>query len=390
MSSAGASPIGMLDLASEVDTLWPELQPAVERVLRSGQFIGGPEVEGFEAEAAAFLDVGHAVGLNSGTDALILALEALGVGPGDEVITTPFSFFATAEAIARLGATPVFGDIDPVTLNLDPETVPPLITPRTRALLPVHLFGLPANMARLQEIASAHGLAIVEDAAQAFGAGYSGTCIGCDSACPASVRASLAGRRIGALGTVAAFSFYPTKTLGAYGDAGLLTTDDPDLAEKARRLRNHGSRPDAKYVNDVLGHNSRLDALQAAILRVKLRHLEQATVARRAVAGWYHAALGDLDDIVLPPAHPDHVVHQFTIQLPAERRAAVADALTAAGIANQHFYPLPLSSQPALGGGHPVPPVTTDVCQRAMSIPVHPGLGEGDVDRIASVIRAAL
>ena len=390
MSSDGVPPIGMLDLASEVDGLWSELQPEVERVLRSGQFVGGPDVGAFEEEAAAYLGVRHAVGLNSGTDALIIALEALGIGPGDEVITTPFTFFATAEAVMRLGAMPVFGDIDPVTLNLDPATVVERITPRTRAILPVHLFGLPADMARLQEIAAAHGLALVEDAAQAFGARYSGTCVGCDGACSDSVRASLTGRHVGALGTVAAFSFYPTKTLGAYGDAGLLTTDDDVLAERARRLRNHGSRPDAKYINDFLGHNSRLDSIQAAILRVKLRHLDVATDARRHVARQYHEQLGDLDGVRLPPLHADHVFHQFTIQVPADHRAAVAQALTSAGIANQHFYPMPLGSMPVFDGAHPAPPVTAQVCERAMSIPVHPGLSDEDVERVAGVIRTAL
>ena len=390
MSSESAGSIGMLDLAAEVDALWPELQPAVERVLRSGRFVGGPDVAAFEEEAAAYLGVRHAVGLNSGTDALIIALEALGVGPGDEVITTPFSFFATAEAILRLGATPVFGDIDPVTLNLDPASVAPLVTPRTRAILPVHLFGLPAAMTRLQEIASAHGLALVEDAAQAFGAGYSGSCVGCDGACSDSVRNALAGRRVGALGTVAAFSFYPTKTLGAYGDAGMLTTDDDALAETAQRLRNHGSRPDAKYVSDFLGHNSRLDSIQAAILRVKLRHLDAATEARRSVARRYHDLLSDVDAVELPPLHPDHVFHQFTVQLPTERRQAIADALSSAAIANQHFYPLPLGSQPVFRGDRPVPPVTAAVCNRAMSLPVHPGMRDEDVERVARVLRSAL
>lgn len=389
MPDAHHPPIPMLDLASEVDGLWDELMPAVERVLRSGQFVGGAEVEAFEAEAAQHLGVRHAVGLNSGTDALMIALEALGVGPGDEVITTPFSFFATAEAAMRLGARPLFGDIDPVTLNLDPETVLPLLGPLTKAILPVHLFGLPADMARFDEIGRSFGVPVVEDAAQAFGATYSGTCMGCDGACDASVRAELAGGKVGALGTAAAFSFYPTKTLGAYGDAGMLTTDDDHLAAHARRLRNHGSRPEDKYVHDLLGHNSRLDALQAAVLRIKLRHLPEANAARRRVAGWYRDALAGASDVALPPDRPDHVFHQFTVQVPAERLGAVHTALSENGIAHQRFYPLALSAQPVMGEGA-TPPVVAEVCDRVMSLPIHPGLGVGEVGRIASVLRSAL
>src|SRR6056297_3738558 len=389
MPDAVRAPIPMLDLASEVDGLWSELQPAVERVLRSGQFIGGVEVETFEDEVAQLLGVRHAVGLNSGTDALVIALEALGVGPGDEVITTPFSFFATAEAAMRLGATPRFGDIDPLTLNLDPETIPPLITERTKAILPVHLFGLPADMARIVEIGRQAGVPVVEDAAQAFGAVYTGACAACtggrNGACDDAVRTELAGRKVGALGTAAAFSFYPTKTLGAYGDAGMLTTDDDELAARARRLRNHGSRPEDKYVHDLLGHNSRLDALQAAVLRIKLRRLPEATAARRTVAGWY----GDAPGVVLPPDRPDHVFHQFTVQVPAGRLEAVRQALQSAGVAHQRFYPLALSAQPVMGQ-MATPPVVAEMCGRVVSLPIHPGLSADDVGRIANALRSAL
>ncbi|MEX2502827.1 MAG: DegT/DnrJ/EryC1/StrS family aminotransferase [Trueperaceae bacterium] len=368
-SPPGDAPIPMLDLAAEVEALWDEIMPAVQGVLRSGQFIGGPEVDAFEAEVADRLRVRHAIGLNSGTDALILALEALGIGPGDEVITTPFSFFATSEAVLRLGATPVFGDIDPVSLNLDPATVPPLITQRTRALLPVHLFGLPVDMDALGTIAREHDLTIVEDAAQAFGAVHSAS-----------------DKPVGAWGDLAAFSFYPTKTLGAYGDAGLLTTNDDDLAERVRRLRTHGSRPGDKYLHDLLGHNSRLDALQAAILRVKLRHLDHATQARRQVATWYHRHLSDLPGVELPPLHDDHVFHQFTVQVPAERLKAVREALSEAQIAHQRFYPLALSAQPLMADPF-TPPVTGRVCERVLSLPIHPGLREEQVERIGGVVR---
>ncbi|MDZ7800537.1 MAG: DegT/DnrJ/EryC1/StrS family aminotransferase [Trueperaceae bacterium] len=373
MPSAPHEPIPMLDLAGEVETLWDELQPAIERVLRSGQFVGGPEVAAFEAEAAEDLEAGHAVGLNSGTDALVIALEALGIGAGDEVITTPFSFFATSEAILRRGATPVFGDIDPETLNLDPDTIPPLLSDRTRAILPVHLFGLPADMNRITEIAEAHDLAVVEDAAQAFGA----RCTAAD------------GAKAGTLGTLGAFSFYPTKTLGAYGDAGLLTTQDDELAQTIRRLRTHGSRPNAKYVHDMLGHNSRLDALQAAILRVKLPRVALASAARRRVAGWYHELLSDTDGVDLPPLHDDHVFHQFTVQLPEERLEKVRGALDEAGIAHQRFYPVPLSSQPVMGTPQ-ARPVADAASARVLSLPVHPGLTPEQVGRVAEVVRGVV
>ncbi len=369
---APSEPIPMLDLPAEVDALFGELRPAIDRVLRSGVFIGGPEVDAFEAEVAERLGVRHAIGLNSGTDALILALEGLGIGPNDEVITTPFSFFATSEAILRVGATPVFGDVDPVTLNLDPATVAPAVTDRTRALLPVHLFGLPVDMDALGRVATEHDLSVIEDAAQAFGAVHAAS-----------------GRPVGAWGTVSAFSFYPTKTLGAYGDAGLLTTHDDAVAERVRRLRTHGSRPNDKYVHDLLGHNSRLDALQAAVLRVKLRHLDEATEARRRVASRYHAHLADLPGLELPPLRKDHVFHQFTVQVPAERLEAVRAALAEARIAHQRFYPVPLSSQPVMPEPY-VPPVTGRVCARVLSLPVHPGMTEANVVRVAEVVRGAL
>ncbi|MFI4915691.1 MAG: DegT/DnrJ/EryC1/StrS family aminotransferase [Phycisphaerales bacterium JB060] len=386
MTTPERTPIPMLDLPAEVDALWSELQPAIERVFRSGQFIGGPEVDAFEREVAEHVGVRHAIGLNSGTDALVIALEALGVGPGDEVITTPFSFFATSEAILRRGATPVFGDIDAHTLNLDPETVPPLLTERTKAILPVHLFGLPAEMDRLREIADPRGIPVLEDAAQAFGARYAGASDG-------GAGGALDGRYVGALGTMAAFSFYPTKTLGAYGDAGLLTTDDDDLAEHVRRLRNHGSRPHDKYVHDMLGHNSRLDAVQAAVLRIKLRHLPDAEAGRRRVADAYREALDGTDGLVLPPDRPDHVFHQYTIQVPPDRLDAVRASLEADGVAHQRFYPLALSAQPVmerLGARTHTPPVAAAACERVLSLPIHPGLSESDVGRVADRVRDAL
>ena len=243
-------PIPMINLRGEHAAYWDELRGAVEAVLLDGRYVGGPDVDAFEDEAAAYLGVRHAIGCNSGTDALVLALRALGVGPGHEVVTTPFTFFATAEAISALGATPVFADIDDATYNIDVDHAATLVTERTRALLPVHLFGQPADMDAVMAVAADRDLAVVEDVAQAFGA--------------------LSGDRMaGSIGGAGAFSFFPSKTLGGAGDGGLVTTDDDAVADSVRMLRAHGSRQ--KYMNEVVGYNSRLDTLQAAVLRVKLR-----------------------------------------------------------------------------------------------------------------------
>ncbi len=355
----------MLDLQSEVTALWPELQAAIERVLRSGHFVGGSEVEAFETEAAAFLGVRHAIGLNSGTDALVLGLEALGIGPGSEVITTPFSFFATSEAILRVGATPVFGDVDPRTGNLNPATLPGLVTPRTRAILPVHLFGLPMELRPVLELAAEHDLAVLEDCAQAFGATH-------------------AGRRVGSIGHVGAFSFYPTKNLGAYGDAGMVVTDDDELAQHLQSLRNHGSSPSEKYRHERLGHNSRLDALQAAVLRVKLPLVDGWNARRRELAASYHTALAPWAGwaLELPPLHDEHVFHQYTVQVLEDRRAAFEGALQARGVAFSRFYPVPLTHQP-IGRTFGQAPVASALAERVLSLPLHPWLPEDAPARVA-------
>ena len=355
-----ASDIPMLDLAAEVEDLWHEIQPAVERVLKSGAFIGGREVEAFEEEVASYLGVRHAVGLNSGTDALVLGLEALGIGPGDEVVTSPFSFFATSEAILRVGATPRFGDVDPRSMNLDPATLEGRITERTRAILPVHLFGLPVEMEPILELARRHDLAVLEDCAQAFGATHRG-------------------KRVGSFGAIGAFSFYPTKNLGAYGDAGLAVTDDDELAARLRSLRNHGSSPTDKYRHQRLGHNSRLDALQAAILRVKLPKVDAWNERRRAVAAGYHDALqgaahaGTPPLLSLPDLHPEHVFHQFTVQVEPGLRPAFEHALREERVAFSRFYPVPLTHQPD-GCAFDEAPAALALAERVVSLPIHPWL----------------
>lgn len=348
--------------------------PAVERVLRSGQFVGGPEVEGFESEAAHHLGVKHAVGLNSGTDALVLGLEALGIGRGDEVVTSPFSFFATSEAILRVGATPVFVDIDEESLNLDASLLEAAVTERSRAVLPVHVFGLPADMTAVMAVAGKHGLAVLEDCAQAFGAQHHGV-------------------SVGAIGTVGAFSFYPTKNLGAYGDGGLATTNDDGLAALLRSLRNHGSSPQEKYSHERLGHNSRLDAIQAAVLRVKLPRLAGWDARRRERAAAYRAALADLprgeDGLVLPPDRPEHRYHQLTVRLPPERRVRFEGELRRRGVAYSRFYPSPLTRQP-LGSHFGRAPVAERACERVVSVPLHPWLPDEAIELVAQAARAAL
>lgn len=366
--------IPMLDLRSEAAEIWSELQPAVERVLRNGQFIGGAEVEAFEAEAAAMLGVDHAVGLNSGTDALLLGLEAVGVGAGDEVITTPFSFFATTEAVLRLGATPIFVDVDDRTLNLDPNLLETAFTERTKAVLPVHIFGLPANLTPMMALAEQHGVALLEDCAQAFGASH-------------------LGRPVGSVGAVGAFSFYPTKNLGAYGDAGLATTNDPDLDALLRSLRNHGSSPDQKYLHDRLGYNSRLDALQAAILRVKLPRLAGWNARRRQRAFDYREALADVpqgdDALRLPPDDEAHVYHQFTLRLPEAKRERFEAELSRRGVSFARFYPAPLTQQPA-GADFGVAPVAERACREVVSVPIHPWLPDEAIELVAAAALTAV
>lgn len=320
--------IPILDLTPEVEELWDDLMAAIARVLRSGQFILGPEVEAFEREVAEYLGVKHAIGVNSGTDALVIGLRALGVGPGDEVITTPFTFFATAEAISLVGATPVFVDIDPRTFNINPELIPPAITPRTKAILPVHLYGRPAEMDSILAIAEEYGLKVLEDCAQAFGATYRG-------------------KKVGTLGHAGAFSFFPSKNLGAYGDGGLLVTNDDGVAELARMLRAHGSR--RKYYNEIIGYNSRLDALQAAILRVKLPHVDRWNERRRQVAERYNQLLSGVPGLVLPEISEGHVFHQYTVRILGGKRDAVQQLLAEAGIGTMVYYPIPLHRLPVYG-----------------------------------------
>ncbi|WP_243028290.1 DegT/DnrJ/EryC1/StrS family aminotransferase [Thermus albus] len=361
--------IPILDLTPEVEELWDHLMAAITRVLRSGQFILGPEVEAFEREVAEYLGVRHAIGVNSGTDALVIGLRALGIGPGDEVITTPFTFFATAEAISLVGATPVFVDIDPKTFNINPELIPAAITPRTKAILPVHLYGCPADMDPILALAEEHGLKVLEDSAQAFGATYRG-------------------RKVGTLGHAGAFSFFPSKNLGAYGDGGLLVTNDDGVAEVARMLRAHGSR--RKYHNEMVGYNSRLDALQAAILRVKLPHVDRWNAQRREVASRYNQLLAGIPGVVVPEISEGHVFHQYTVRILGGRRDEVQKALAEAGIGTMVYYPVPLHLLPVYGYPEGILPMAEGAAKEALSMPMFPNLSPGLLAKVVQHIKELL
>ncbi|WP_216320693.1 DegT/DnrJ/EryC1/StrS family aminotransferase [Deinococcus aestuarii] len=369
MTSTELTRIPILDLSPEIDELWDELNAAVQRVMRSGHFIMGPDVLAFEEEVAAYLGVKHAVGVNSGTDALIIGLRALGIGSGDEVITTPFTFFATAESISSVGATPVFADIDPKTYNIDPAEVRRHITPRTRAIMPVHLYGNPCEMDEIMAIAEEHGLLVIEDCAQSFGARYRG-------------------KQTGTIGNVGAYSFFPSKNLGAFGDGGLLVTDDDDVAELARMLRAHGSRK--KYHNEMLGYNSRLDTIQAAILRVKLPHIDRWNEGRRRVAATYNELLRDVSGIVTPELSEGHVFHQYTIRLTDADRDEVQKRLEEQGIGTMVYYPVPQDQLPIYEEKYSVQPQSALAAGQVLSLPIGPCLGRVEQVQVKAALKNAL
>lgn len=360
--------IPMLDLKAEYALLKDEIEPAVCAALAACQYIGGPNVKAFEQEAAAYAGVKHAISCASGTDALLVALRAAGVGPGDEVITTPFTFVATASTIVMCGATPVFVDIDPRSFNLDIDQTIAALTPRTRAIVPVHLFGQPVDLAPLKNLCAERGIKLIEDAAQSFGADYGG-------------------RKSGAYGDIGCTSFYPSKNLAAFGDGGLIITDDVALAAELRVLVSHGSR--VRYHHHVLGYNSRLDEIQAAILRIKLKHLDAFNARRIAIADAYNRLLAGTVETPFVDGKGRHVYHQYTIL--ADRRDAILQALTAAGIASAIYYPVPLHRQEmfAASHGHVRLPVAERTAERCLSLPVSPMLQDAQIARIAAVVRAA-
>ena len=362
--------IPFLDLSAPYRELQSGIDAAVARVLASGWYILGPEVEAFEADWAAYCGAAHAVGLSNGLDALILALRALDVGPGDEVIVPSNTYIATWLAVTAVGATPVAVEPDPATHNIDPARIPEAIGPRTRAVLPVHLYGQPADMDPILDIARAHGLAVVEDAAQAHGARHRG-------------------RRIGAHGDVVCWSFYPGKNLGALGDAGAVTTDRADLADRIRVLRNYGSR--VKYVNEVQGVNSRLDPLQAAVLRVKLAHLDAWTDRRHGVAALYAEGLRD-SGLILPhvPDWAEPAWHLYVVRSPA--RDALQKHLQDAGVGTLIHYPIPPHRQEAFAGLPPPAaglPLADRLAQEVISLPMGPHLTPGQAAEVIGAVRSA-
>lgn len=363
--------IPMVDLKGQYQLLKADIDAALHAVLESTQFILGPNVQSFEQEAAAHLKVKHAISCANGTDALHLAVRAAGIGAGDEVITTPFTFIATAEAIRYVGAIPVFVDIDPQTFNLDVDRLEAAITPRSKAIIPVHLFGQPADMAPLMALADKHGLKVIEDCAQSFGA-----------ACGEGMT--------GGIGLAGCHSFFPSKNLGCYGDGGMITTNDDALADALRRLRNHGSQQ--RYHHDIIGYNSRLDEMQAAILRVKLRHIDRFNAERRRAAHRYSAALAQIDGVT--PPHKDakgrHVYHQYTLLSP--RRDALQKALSDAQIASAIYYPIPLHRQKAFADTciDSRFPISEKVAAECLSLPIYPELTDAQIDRVLDVIRKTL
>jgi dTDP-4-amino-4,6-dideoxygalactose transaminase len=353
--------IDLIDVKAQYAPLVPQFREAFERVLESGRFIFGPEVQAFEEEAAAFLGVPHAIGVANGTDALVLSLEAMGIERDDEVICPSFTFYATAEAIARVGATPVFADIDPVTLNLDPADVERRLTARTKAIVPVHLFGRPAPLAEL----AALGVPLLEDAAQAFGA-----------------------EGIATTGVCSTFSFFPTKNLFALGDAGLVVSTDDEAAERVRMLRFHGSRD--KRTFELIGVNSRLDALQAAFLRVSLPRLTGWNTARREAAARY-AELGLGDAVDVPADHSGHVYHMYVVRSPERDR--IAAALAEREIASAAYYATPLHLQPALSylGWRPGSlPETEKAAAENLALPLWAGIGAEAQERVVETVTAAV
>ncbi|TVR08052.1 MAG: DegT/DnrJ/EryC1/StrS family aminotransferase [Phormidium sp. GEM2.Bin31] len=361
--------IPLLDLAQQYQSVQHELDQAVLEVMASGRYIGGESVMTFEREFAEYLGTNHCVSCNSGTDALFLALRALEIGPGDQVVTTPFTFIATVEMISAVGATPVFVDIDPQTFNLDLEQLAALLrasgTPQPKAILPVHLFGRPLDMTRLMALAQDYGIQVIEDCAQATGATWEG-------------------QRVGSFGAMGCFSFFPTKNLGAFGDGGAIATNDPKLAQRLRILKEHGAT--RRYYHEEIGINSRLDAMQAAILRVKLGHLDSWNRQRRQVAERYHQLLAPLRDLYLPADSPGHVWNQYSLRLaPTHDRDRLRARLQELGVGTMVYYPTPLHSQPIyrhLNYSEGDFPATEAVCRQVLSLPMFPELKREQQERV--------
>lgn len=366
-------PVPLLDLSRQYEYLKPELDKAVVNVLTHGKFILGPEVAQLEERVAALCGVKYATGVASGTDALLLALRAAGVEPGDEVITTDYSFFATAGVVHRLGARPVFVDIEPDTYNIDPDKIEAAVSDKTKVIMPVHLYGQVADMDPINDIAGKHGIKVVEDAAQAIGAEYKG-------------------RRAGSIGDLGCFSFFPSKNLGAGGDGGMIVTDNEDLYNLTRWLRVHGAK--RKYYHDMVGYNSRLATIQAAILLVKLPHLQKWSEKRQANAKVYDSALKGMPGVTTPVVKDYstfHIYNQYTIAF--ENRAKFQEALKAKGIGNVVYYPVPFHRQPCfahLGYGEEDFPASNRASDQVLSVPIYPELSSAEQQEVIDTIKATV
>lgn len=363
--------IPLLNLKGQYEEIKDEIQAVINDVLDSTRYIMGEHVEELEKEIAGYCDAKYAVGVSSGTDALLLSLKALDIQPGDEVIVPTFTFFATASVVSRIGAIPVFADIDPITYNITPEEIEKNITDKTKAIIPVHLYGQPAEMDKIMLISNKHNLKVVEDACQAIGAEYKG-------------------KKVGNFGNATALSFFPSKNLGAYGDAGMILTNDRELAYRLKRLRVHGA--EQKYFHEEIGYNSRLDAIQAAILRVKLKYLDQWNQGRQRVAETYNRLFKEyfLDDIILPVKkviNSFHVYHQYVVRV--DNRAKIQEKLREKGISTAVYYPLPLHLQECYNNLGYKPgdlPISERVCERVLALPIDPDLSEEEIEFIVGII----
>lgn len=358
--------IPILDLKPEVNELRADIHAAIDRVLDRTDFIMGEDVHLFEQEIAEYLGVKHAIGVNSGTDALVISLRALGIGFGDEVITTPFTFFATAESISMVGAKPVFVDIDPQTFNMNPELIESAITENTKAVMPVHLYGNPVDMDQIIEVAQKYNLKIIEDCAQSFGAHWNS-------------------QKTGTIGDFGAYSFFPSKNLGAYGDGGLITTNNDQLSEMAKMLRVHGGRK--KYHNEIIGYNSRLDTIQAAILRIKLPYIDQWNANRRKVAEQYNEGLRDVSWITIPKITEGHVFHQYTVRVKQGKRDEIKHRLAEVGIGTMIYYPIPQDELPVYQGQYSVFEHSRKAAGEVLSLPLSSNLTLESILKIVSAMK---
>jgi len=380
-----------LDLTTQYKSIKKEIDNTIKKVLDSGVFVGGEEVENFEKEVADFCGTKYAISVNSGTDALFLSLKALGIGPGDEVITTSFTFIATAEVITNCGAKPVFVDIDPKTFNIDPSKIEKAITKRTKAIIPVHLFGQMADMPEIMRIAKKYKLSVVEDAAQAVSAKINFQFPISNFQTNSKFQNSKQEWKMaGSIGDVGCFSFFPSKNLGAYGDGGMVVTNDEKLAEKVRLLKNHGSSPKEKYLNLILGTNSRLDSIQAAILRVKLKYLSKWSKKRVQIASYYTTQLNQLNGPIPPyiASGRTHIFHQYTIR--TKFRDKLQKYLKEQGIPTMIYYPLSLHLQPALKAlSYKIGdfPEAEKAAKEVLSLPIYPELKKEEQNLIIEKVK---